>query len=182
MKVINPPLSVYQFLICFIAVLVPSLSFGEEKRTILYHFSEATNSGLPEGWQVNPSYPGKAVIDSDDGEAFVRLSLTTERPVGIIHKQSIEKEEDVYFLVLKARGEGTIEFGFSLWGEDRWIASRLSPRLQLHDVWTEYEVKLNIPKNITVGENELKVKRMIPSIYVRNGTADVKSLSIKSEP
>lgn len=147
----------------------------------IYLFNEKTDTELPDAWEFNPAYPGESSIKEENEERFLLLETISEKHAGILLKKSLTRDAPVYRLVIIARGGGLIEFGFSLWTDKKWIMSKLSKRLPLHSDWNEYEVTLEIPESILSqdGNEEQFVQKLIPSIYVHRGYAEIKSLTIE---
>lgn len=175
-------------LICLAFVCFTNISHGSDESTFTFEFTESETTGIPEGWMMNHTYPGEIslIVEKEQKKevGIVRIASIpdSERPIGILRTEGIEKQTSLYRLVLEARGEGLIEFGFSLSSGERWLASKLSRRLPLEGTWTIYEVTLEIPEFFSRGDaEELEVTTLIPSIYVFNGHAEIKSLTIEEQ-
>jgi hypothetical protein len=128
----------------------------------------------PTGWSVNPSYSGGAVVvEGAGGEpAFVRLTQTGEKPVGIWFFKRFPVEAASYRIAFEYRGTGNVWVALTLYQGPRFLSSvfgKKLPSVSAQD-WQPVEQTLTVPG----GDAET----LKPQVFASEGPIEVRNLTV----
>ncbi len=126
----------------------------------------------PTGWSVNPSYPGGAVVVEEGEPAFVRLTQTGEKPVGMWFFKRFPVEAGSYRIAFEYRGTGNVWVALTLYQGPRFLSSvfgKKLPSVSAQD-WQPVEQTLTVPG----GDAET----LKPQVFASEGPIEVRNLTV----
>lgn len=157
---------------------------AEEGLPVAGAFSGAEGA-IPGGWKLNPSFPGKVRIvgqaPGGDGNALELAVGESQKRVGILSTTRLPVRAGEYVYRFKAKGDGEILLGLSLWSGEEWLRLTGNSKPVQGEDWQEYEIVVRVPETASKANspNEIQsVTDIQPALFVTQGAVQIANLQL----
>lgn len=162
-------------------------AFAETEIPIEGHFKATDETPLPNGWNLNPTYPGKVQLleeETPEKEGQV-LEITVgeeQNRVGLSYSSRLPSQPGAYEFRFYAKGDGELLLGISLWSYTQWVRMVGKATHTYDGDWQEFIIRVNVPQeafSVTSKadtDSPLQIDEIQPLIFALHGTIQIANL------